>query len=494
MRERLLGLTVASPTIAQGLNVTASTVVFYALRRYESDGIARRITEEDFLNVVGRAGRAFVDSAGKVVYSLGLKDYPARERERDWQYLRRATMQRTLESGLATLVIRLMEKLGGFTEERAAFLAEHVNVDRTMNEAFIVGDDDEQYNADVDELDRALNALLEGADLTEEDASRQLDEVMRGSLFRRTLERKGEAMRRLVVAVVDRRSRLLVRRFASQQRAASYLSDISPRLAARFSDLVNTLRHDVATIEAAVGARQVGDEVLGRLAAVCAAVLTFPTFAPDADCRVAEPEAVTLRWLRGEPITEIAEGPGNVRAFLEGGVRTRAVWGFEAVRRAVLSNPQARSSAALLLSTGTPSMAAAAFVQEGLESRAAATRIGSLVPADEDLSAQGLRLWLERHQDVARMMMADPDVAAFDGFQRRFVGETGSNDDVPGFLSVELFADAPTPGAIVFVFVDEAQVQVADRDLRPFARSDRAGLKTGVFVAHWPGDGSVVLH
>jgi replicative superfamily II helicase len=70
MRERLLGLTVASPTIAQGLNVTASTVIFYALRRYESDGVARRITEEDFLNVVGRAGRAFVDSAGKVVYSL----------------------------------------------------------------------------------------------------------------------------------------------------------------------------------------------------------------------------------------------------------------------------------------------------------------------------------------------------------------------------------------------------------------------------------------
>jgi hypothetical protein len=120
-------------------------------------------------------------------------------------------MQRTLESGLATLVIRLMEKLGGFTEERAAFLAEHVNVDRTINETSIVGDDNEQYNPEVDALDRALNALLEGADLTEEDASRQLDAVMRGSLFRRTLERKSEAMRRLLEAVVDRRSRLLVR-------------------------------------------------------------------------------------------------------------------------------------------------------------------------------------------------------------------------------------------------------------------------------------------
>jgi hypothetical protein len=81
----------------------------------------------------------------------------------------------------------------------------------------------------------------------------------------------------------------------------------------------------VATIEAAVCARKVGDYVLGRLAAVCAAVLAFPTFAPDADCQVAEPESVTLRWLRGKPITEIAEGPGNVRAFLEGGVRTRGL-------------------------------------------------------------------------------------------------------------------------------------------------------------------------
>ena len=58
----VLPLVIASPTLAQGLNLAASVLVFHGLRR------GRELLDAaEFRNIVGRAGRAYVDTEGLVL-------------------------------------------------------------------------------------------------------------------------------------------------------------------------------------------------------------------------------------------------------------------------------------------------------------------------------------------------------------------------------------------------------------------------------------------
>ena len=60
-------VTVASPTLSQGLNLNAAVMLVPILHR--SGTI---ISGEEFANVAGRAGRAFVDVEGLVVHVMHL--------------------------------------------------------------------------------------------------------------------------------------------------------------------------------------------------------------------------------------------------------------------------------------------------------------------------------------------------------------------------------------------------------------------------------------
>ena len=62
LREGVLTITIASPTLAQGLNLNASTLLLHSLYRNRNV-----IPAEEFFNVAGRAGRAFIDVEGQVI-------------------------------------------------------------------------------------------------------------------------------------------------------------------------------------------------------------------------------------------------------------------------------------------------------------------------------------------------------------------------------------------------------------------------------------------
>ena len=60
---RRLSSFVASPTLAQGIDLACSVLIFRSLRRYDG-GQWVPILASEFSNVVGRSGRAFVDLDG----------------------------------------------------------------------------------------------------------------------------------------------------------------------------------------------------------------------------------------------------------------------------------------------------------------------------------------------------------------------------------------------------------------------------------------------
>ena len=103
LREGVLRITISSPTLAQGLNLTASALVFYGVRRGRN-----LISAQEFHNVIGRAGRAFIDVEGQALYPMFNS---RRNRQRDWQNLVEDAAALGIESGLVLLVEYLLSRM-----------------------------------------------------------------------------------------------------------------------------------------------------------------------------------------------------------------------------------------------------------------------------------------------------------------------------------------------------------------------------------------------
>ena len=103
LREGILKVTVSSPTLAQGLNLSATSVIIHSLYRNKDV-----IDPSEFKNVIGRAGRAFVDTQGIVLYPI-YNDYSYNHSK--WRNLVENTKARHMESGLVLLIIELLSRM-----------------------------------------------------------------------------------------------------------------------------------------------------------------------------------------------------------------------------------------------------------------------------------------------------------------------------------------------------------------------------------------------
>lgn len=103
LREGVLRVTVSSPTLAQGLNLAATSLVFHGVRRGRD-----LIDISEFRNVVGRAGRAYTDIEGLVVYPMFDRH---RQRRSDWHGLIANQGGREMESGLLRLILALLLRM-----------------------------------------------------------------------------------------------------------------------------------------------------------------------------------------------------------------------------------------------------------------------------------------------------------------------------------------------------------------------------------------------
>ena len=103
LRRGILKVTISSPTLAQGLNLTASALVFHGLYRN-----GELIDISEFRNVIGRAGRAFIDVEGQVLYPMFDN---IRKKRNDWKNFIEDTSSKEMESGLLLLVRYLLNRM-----------------------------------------------------------------------------------------------------------------------------------------------------------------------------------------------------------------------------------------------------------------------------------------------------------------------------------------------------------------------------------------------
>ena len=235
LREGVLRVTVSSPTLAQGLNLTASALVFHGVKR------GREVIEpKEFRNVVGRAGRAFVDVEGQVLFPVFDNRRNERSKLKDWRELVEDSDSIEMQSGLVLLVEYLLRQIvGRHTSWTVASLREYVSNGENW-EFQPVGEEDESEERRWDEhlssLDTAILSVLKGeAEIADDEIEERLDDILKSSLWERCLRKRSESYQSALMLGLAGRARVVFSGTTASQRKAYFLAGVGLRTG-RFLD------------------------------------------------------------------------------------------------------------------------------------------------------------------------------------------------------------------------------------------------------------------
>jgi superfamily II DNA/RNA helicase len=393
--ERLLAagvlkVTVASPTLAQGLNLNAAVLLIPNLYRS-----GQPLSGEEFANVAGRAGRAFVDIEGLVVHVMF--DDKA-WRIRTWRELVRSAKARSLQSGLIQIVAEIISRLarGGALQRADAF--EYLANNRPAWEV-AHREGEEPSSVLIERLDTAILALVEALEADADDLPRLLDEALNGSLWARQIARLPQEIREWHRRILQARSRLIWTSTTAAQRRGHFAMGVGLDAGLALDQVADNLmpildRADLAAIE---GTAEALAEALTELAD---RLLRLRPFIPDARLP-SHWRRLLQNWISGVDVNEI--GPDNMRT-IEDAFTYRLVWALEALRmRRAVAGGSADfivGGAAASLETGLPNLRMSLLVRAGLPSRhAAISAIEDLDPLFTDNS--GMVGWLRSNEVAA---------------------------------------------------------------------------------------------
>lgn len=400
--ERLLRagdcrLTIASPTLAQGLNLSASVLLVPSIWRNREI-----IPSAEFANVAGRAGRAFVDVEGLVLHVIWEDSTRETNRAvRNWDDLVVAAKAPKIASGILQLSVNIFKRIAAQADIKPAEVLEYVanhdsawDFDAAKQQALDV--DEQGWDRDVASLDAAILALLDSE--TEDDAvETELHAVLEGSLFSRELAREEGKVRELLRAFVSARAQRIWADTTPAQRKGFHSAGIGLS-AGKFIDA--NLAALVTLLAQAEAAITLGDEAVAGKAVVAFAELVFQTAPFQAPKPLpARWREALLAWLAGKPSADVLalcddEGVDLIQEALA----YRLPWAMEAVRvhaQAVEHEgvDTLTGLAALAVEAGSCKQSVIMLVRAGLSSREAAAA------AVEDTTAtftdrDGMREWL----------------------------------------------------------------------------------------------------
>ena len=398
--ERLLAsgvirVTAASPTLAQGLNLNAAVLLApYLVRAGEP------ITGEEFANVAGRAGRAFVDTEGLILHVM---EDRFDHRKAQWRNLIQQAHARSLKSGLVLLINQVVRRLNKREIPRNAdgyeFLANARQDWLIEPEGDIDGPPLEDLIA---RLDGIIFGLIEALDADADTLPELLDQALAGSLWVRQLNQKEPQYKSMQRIVLHTRARLIWNESTAIQRKGHFAMGVGLDTGLTIDGLADALaaeldRADLAALQGDL------DNLHGSLVLLARALLTVKPFAPTNGLPHGW-EQVLRQWLLGAPISEIADDSVPI---IEDIFVYRLVWAIEAVRTRRVAHGwtggdlAAEGMAAACLDTGLPEYRMSMLVRVGLPSREAAK-----------LAIQAFETILLDADDLRRWLLSDEIVAA----------------------------------------------------------------------------------
>jgi superfamily II DNA/RNA helicase len=414
LRDGVLKVTVSSPTLAQGLNLAATCLVFHGHTRN-----GKTIDVAEFRNVVGRAGRAYIDIEGLVLYPM-FSDHE--KRRFAWNDLVTSDAGREMESGIfrlvVTLLLRMLKKLNTSNVDQ---LLAYVAGEASWEFPIVLGESSrkqqearDQWPKHLMSLDTAIFSLLGDVEVPDDQIASKLDEVLLSSLFQRRLARAQEGTRRAITEGLAARAKYIWRKSTALQRRGYFLAGVGLATGMELDNQAPELERLLLSANVCIG---IGahEEAITAIQSFAEIAFLIAPFEPQN--LIANWRDVLRLWLMGEPISDILANRDEAVEFIEKAFVYNLPWAMEAVRvRAeahedpfsdeVKLSDYSRAHAVASLETGTLSVAAATLIQAGFASRLAAIRAVSTSTATFD-SMDGMTAWLT--SDDIKHLSAKPD-------------------------------------------------------------------------------------
>ncbi len=396
-----LKVTIASPTLAQGLNLSASAVLFHGLRR---GGVLLKGSE--FANVIGRAGRAFVDTEGLVLYPIF---QPTQARRRQWLELTEGDGGKALQSGLIEIGVALLKRMLAShgldsVEPLLAYLTG--GPDWTLP---VVPHETDEERAAAAESWRSNLALLDIAilsiagdgnqDADADSATQIVADALRDSLWERQLRHVVNMSAAVLRGLVYSRTKHLWRTATASQRRGWYLAGLGADDGSEISRVSGHIIVLTAQAETAIFLEDY-DTAANLLVAIAEAVFALNVFKPET--LLDNWDAVLRHWVHGSALGNVAGDRIAIAQFVEADVIYRLVWGMEAARvyeSAQNSDTTLLGTAVTAIETGTFSRAASILIRSGFDHRLAAISAVTSTDATFD-SPNSMRQWIDNLDPV----------------------------------------------------------------------------------------------
>ncbi|MDO5740196.1 MAG: DEAD/DEAH box helicase [Ornithinimicrobium sp.] len=401
LHEGNLKVTIASPTLAQGLNLSASAVLFHSLRRGRD-----LIKGSDFSNVIGRAGRAFVDTEGLVLYPIFEPQQNRRQRlRRDWLQLTQGDGGKALDSGLIAVGVALLRRM--YTSRGAGPIGPFLDYltggpdwtlpvlqqDSAADEATAAA----AWRSNLSLLDIGILSIIgDGAYDADPDAATQvIAEALVDSLWERQLRRHDSSSATALRELVTGRVRHLWSTSTPSQRRGWYLAGLGADAGSSLSALSGQVIDKMSQVEVDL----VNEDPIAatdRLVEIAAAIFGLDTFAPEV--AVDDWSRVLRHWVQGLSLADLPGDRVAIAQFIESDLVYRLVWGMEAARvfEAAQGNVLAETltgSAATAIETGTFNRSASVLIRSGFDHRLAA--VGAVVSTGAEFdSTSDMRSWI----------------------------------------------------------------------------------------------------
>jgi hypothetical protein len=494
--------------LAQGLNLSATAVVMYSLHR-----AGERIEISEFKNVIGRAGRAYVDVEGIVLFPM-FDDIP--KKRRNWEALITDLGAREMESGLvrlvAVLLTRMRARVGGDLNQLVDYVVNNAAAWTFPEIANEKPEDRERALADwerhVATLDTAILSLIGENDIPDEGVEAALDDILQSSLWHRRLQRQDPQVRQVLKAGLVSRSRLIWSQSTAARRRGYFLAGVGL-----------TTGHALDAIAAdanllliqANGAILEGDAeaAITAITGLAERVFAFYPFTPDP--LPANWRHILCAWLLGQPLAVLGAGQSSeTLQFVEGGLVYRLPWAMEAIRVRAAANGDTVGVFDLLLEdhelglavpaveTGTLNRSASILIQAGFNSRLAAIKVVTDTGATFT-TGQELRQWL--NSEAVAAWSAQPNWPTLETkpiwieFAQSFTPtEKRTWADRRYWANVAWLGAAPPPGTVVQVHQWAAQPRLLSADGTPLGTVQAAlnPLRAGLLRAQVAKDVSKI--
>jgi hypothetical protein len=375
MRSKAPKIIIATTTLGQGVNVGISSVIV-ATPYISEETIGKR----DFWNICGRAGRAFVDGEGKILYAID----DTRER---WQIERDDALAKgyfegaggnRVESGLL-FVVRHLKDLAA-----QAGVAFDVLIELAANNDFSrIGADANIAEGVCDLLDDELLALHSDPTINPEESEPEewVEQVFRNSLA--ALQARASGGQELaddVLAFLRARAASVLRRVPAAARSAVVSSGLPMSVAIRaheslatFGAIASTCQVESPLLADAAGAVRAIEEWARRQAAPVTGEMPAP----------AKLDAIREGWLSGTGLQVLSTMDADAREISKDLYGYRLPWIIHAAAQQLRNADEgdkadALARLALLVELGVPSERAARIFLAGVRSRAGASELATL--------------------------------------------------------------------------------------------------------------------